>query len=153
MVNISLAAGCQLLSVPRSIEVAGVHPSLVWRRGRPLMELTAPKLQGQQLAIKRAVDIVGATLGLVLLSPLLVLVAVAVALDSPGPVFFRQERIGVGGRRFRVWKFRTMHHGASDRSHRDLVTRMLAGDEQGTKQTGADGQDVFKLLNDPRVTR
>ena len=79
VVNISLAAGCQLLSVPRSIEVAGVHPSLVWRHGRPLMELTAPKLQGQQLAIKRVVDIVGASLGLVVLSPLLALVALAVA--------------------------------------------------------------------------
>jgi exopolysaccharide biosynthesis polyprenyl glycosylphosphotransferase len=153
VVNISLAAGCQLLSVPRSIEVAGVHPSLVWRRGRPLMELTAPKLQGHQLALKRAVDIAGATVGLVVLSPLLALVALAVALDSPGPVFFRQERIGVGGRRFRVWKFRTMQHGASDSSHRDLVTRMLAGDEEGTRQTGADGREVFKLVNDPRVTR
>jgi exopolysaccharide biosynthesis polyprenyl glycosylphosphotransferase len=153
VVNISLAAGCQLLSVPRSIEVAGVHPSLVWRRGRPLMELTAPKLQGQQLAIKRGVDIVGASIGLVVLSPLLALIALAVALDSDGPVFFRQERIGVGGRRFRVWKFRTMQHGASDRTHRDLVTRMLAGDELGTKHTAADGQDIFKLVNDPRVTR
>ncbi|MBA2627835.1 MAG: sugar transferase, partial [Gemmatimonadales bacterium] len=153
VVNISLAAGCQLLSVPRSIEVAGVHPSLVWRRGRPLMELTAPKLQGQQLAIKRAVDLVGAVLGLVVLTPLMALIALAVRLDSPGPVLFRQERIGVGGRRFRVWKFRTMVHGASDRSHRDLVARMLAGDEQGTKHTGTDGKDVFKLLNDPRVTR
>jgi lipopolysaccharide/colanic/teichoic acid biosynthesis glycosyltransferase len=117
------------------------------------MELTAPKLQGHQLALKRAVDIAGATVGLVVLSPLLALVALAVALDSPGPVFFRQERIGVGGRRFRVWKFRTMQHGASDSSHRDLVTRMLAGDEEGTRQTGADGREVFKLVNDPRVTR
>jgi len=153
VVNVSLAAGCQLLSVPRSIEVAGVHPSLVWRRGRPLMELTAPKLQGQQLATKRAVDIAGAAFGLVVLAPVMALVALAVALDSRGPVFFRQERIGVGGRRFRVWKFRTMHHGASDHTHRDLVTRMLAGDEEGTKHTAADGHDVFKLVNDPRVTR
>jgi exopolysaccharide biosynthesis polyprenyl glycosylphosphotransferase len=153
VVNVSLAAGCQLLSVPRSIEVAGVHPSLVWRRGRPRMELTAPKLQGQQLATKRAVDIAGAAFGLVVLAPVMALVALAVALDSRGPVFFRQERIGVGGRRFRVWKFRTMHHGASDHTHRDLVTRMLAGDEEGTKHTAADGHDVFKLVNDPRVTR
>jgi exopolysaccharide biosynthesis polyprenyl glycosylphosphotransferase len=153
VVNMSLAAGCQLLSVPRSIEVAGVHPSLVWRRGRPLMELTAPKLQGHQLATKRLVDVIGATLGLVVLSPLLAVIAIAVALDSRGPVFFRQQRVGVGGRRFRVWKFRTMQHGASDRTHRDLVTKMLAGDEQGTKQTGPDGREVFKLLNDPRITR
>jgi len=87
------------------------------------------------------------------LAPVMALVALAVALDSRGPVFFRQERIGVGGRRFRVWKFRTMHHGASDDTHRDLVTRMLAGDEEGTKHTAADGHDVFKLVNDPRVTR
>lgn len=153
VVNISLAAGCHLLSVPRTIEVAGVHPSLVWRQGRPLMELTAPSLQGPQLAMKRIVDVLGASVGLILLAPVLTVIALLVRLDSRGPVFFRQERIGVGGRRFRVWKFRTMQHGASDRTHRDLVTRMLAGDEEGTSQTAADGREVFKLVNDPRVTR
>lgn len=153
VVNISLAAGCHLLAVPRSIEVAGVHPSLVWTRGKPLMELTAPSLQGQQLFLKRALDIVGSLAGLVLLAPVMAAIAIAIRLDSPGPVFFRQERIGVGGRRFRVWKFRTMAHGASDLVHRDLVTKMLAGDESGTQQAGEDGKGVFKLVNDTRVTK
>ena len=82
-----------------------------------------------------------------------ILAALAIKLDSSGPVFFRQHRIGTGGRPFRVWKFRTMQNGSSDAVHRDLVTRMLIGEELGTAQTGADGKPVYKLVNDSRVTR
>ena len=57
---------------------------------------------------KRAFDVAASALGLVLLSPLLAVVAIAVMLDSPGPVFFRQERVGRAGAPFRMWKFRTM---------------------------------------------
>ncbi|HET8649656.1 MAG TPA: sugar transferase [Gemmatimonadales bacterium] len=152
VVNIALAAGCQLLAVPRSVELANVHPSLIWSRGHPLMDLSAPMLKGPQLVLKRVVDLIGATLGLILLSPVMLLVAAAVKLDSRGPVFFRQERIGVGGRRFWVWKFRTMFQGVSDEVHRDLVTRMLAGDEINTAHAAHDGTAVFKLVNDARVT-
>lgn len=60
------------------------------------------------LAVKRAVDIAGSALGLVLLIPILPLIAAAIKLDSPGPVFFRQERIGLGGRSFHILKFRSM---------------------------------------------
>ncbi|WP_298832092.1 sugar transferase [uncultured Piscinibacter sp.] len=62
---------------------------------------------------KRVFDLVVAGAGLLLLSPLLLLIALAIRLDSPGPVFFRQERVGRGGRRFRIHKFRTMRHGAA----------------------------------------
>ncbi len=62
---------------------------------------------------KRVFDLVGAGAGLLLLSPLLLLIALAVRLDSPGPVLFRQERVGRGGRTFRIHKFRTMRHGAA----------------------------------------
>ncbi len=58
--------------------------------------------------MKRALDVVAAALGLLLLGPLFLVVAVAIALDDGGPVFFRQERVGRGGELFRVWKFRTM---------------------------------------------
>jgi len=61
---------------------------------------------------KRTFDLVAAGIGLVLLAPLLLLIAVAIRIDSPGPVFFRQERIGRGGRPFRIHKFRTMYVGA-----------------------------------------
>jgi len=141
VVNASLEAEAQLLSVPRSIAIAGVQPNLVWRRTQPLIELTAPTLKGRQLVAKRMLDVVGAVVGLVFLSPLLALVAVAVKVASRGPVFFTQQRIGQGGRRFRIIKFRTMVDGAE--RHRDqLLARSLYSDAR-----------LFKIPDDPRVTR
>jgi len=64
---------------------------------------------------KRLLDLLGAGLGLLLLSPLLAVVALAIKLDSPGPVFYRQVRVGQGGREFRIHKFRTMTHNPGDR--------------------------------------
>jgi len=60
------------------------------------------------MIIKRMLDVVGSALGLLLLLPMLAIVAVIIKLDSPGPVFFRQERVGLGGRSFRIFKFRSM---------------------------------------------
>src|SRR5436309_4050331 len=153
VVDAALAAECQLLSVPRAIEIAGVQPNLMWQQAQPLIALTAPGLKGWQLLLKRMFDVVGSVLGLVVTAPLIVLIAAAIKLDSPGPVFFRQERIGTGGRRFRVWKFRTMRNGASDAAHRKLVQRMLEGEEAATGHAGSDGRPVYKLVNDDRVTR
>jgi lipopolysaccharide/colanic/teichoic acid biosynthesis glycosyltransferase len=64
---------------------------------------------------KRAFDVVSALLGLIILSPLLLLVALLIKLDSSGPIFFRQERVGKGFRLFRIYKFRTMVHDAARR--------------------------------------
>jgi len=102
--------------------------------------------------LKWGVDVLGASLGLVLTAPLMLLVAIAVKLDSPGPVLFRQERIGTGGRRFRVWKFRTMRHGVSDAAHRELIGRMLNGKESEAAHRANGGKPVYKLVNDERVT-
>ncbi len=153
VVDAALASECQVLSVPRAIDVAGVQPNVVWRREQALIELTAPTLKGWQLVVKRAVDVVGATLGLVVGGPLMLLVAVLVKLDSPGPVFFRQERIGVGGRRFRVWKFRTMRAGASDAVHRELIRKLLGNEELEAAHVDSGKRPVYKLVNDDRVTR
>jgi len=65
------------------------------------------------MAVKRILDVVGSALGLLLLLPVLTVVAVIIKLDSPGPIFFRQERIGRGGRSFRIFKFRSMVIGAA----------------------------------------
>jgi exopolysaccharide biosynthesis polyprenyl glycosylphosphotransferase len=153
LVDVATTAGCQLLAVPSSLFVAGADAKVSWRGGRPMLELSAPSLRGWELILKRSVDLLGSVAGLLVLAPLLALIALAVRLDSSGPVFFRQDRIGMGGRRFRVWKFRTMVTGASDAAHRELVTRMLQGDETTTATAADDGSKVFKLVHDTRVTR
>jgi lipopolysaccharide/colanic/teichoic acid biosynthesis glycosyltransferase len=89
---------------------------------------------------KRALDVAGASSGLILLSPLLVLVALAVRASSRGPVFFKQARAGLGGRRFLMYKFRTMYEGAEAAQQ-----ELLALNER-------DGP-AFKIHCDPRVTR
>ena len=141
IVDAGLAAGCELLVVPRAMELAGVEPTMVRRRGRLLINLTTPRLKGQQQLVKWALDVVGATVGLVLLSPLFGLLAVLVKLDSPGPVFFRQPRVGRGGRFFEIIKFRTMRIGA-DEQRDDLLAQNIYADRR-----------LFKIRRDPRITR
>ena len=76
---------------------------------------------------KRAMDVAGASLGLLLLSPLLLFVAALVKSTSRGPVFYRQERFGVQGRPFRIWKFRTMHVDSNPDKHQQHVRNLLSG--------------------------
>lgn len=81
----------------------------VWEiSGLPVLTLSETPLTGTRLLMKTAEDFILASLILVLIAPLLALIAVAVKLDSPGPVFFRQERMGWNGKTFRIWKFRSM---------------------------------------------
>ena len=92
-----------------------------------------------QLALKRLIDILGSVLALVLLSPVLAAVAAAVAVTSPGPVFFRQERVGRDGTTFTFYKFRSMRDGA------DAAKAELASFNEATGP-------VFKIRDDPRCT-
>jgi exopolysaccharide biosynthesis polyprenyl glycosylphosphotransferase len=101
-------------------------------------------------ALKRALDIVGSVGGLVVLSPLLAACAVAVRVDSRGSVLFRQERVGQGGRRFVMLKFRSMHPDVDPRPHIEYVTAFIRG--QAPTFDTADGR-VYKLVTDKRVTR
>src|SRR3989442_6654469 len=80
VVDAALSGGCQVQAVPRAVDIAGVHPTTVWRHGQPLVQLTAPSLKGQQLAIKRTLDVIGATIGLTLATPLLATLAVLIKL-------------------------------------------------------------------------
>ena len=140
VVDIALASGCQVLTVPRAAGIAGVQPKIVWRRGYPLMELTAPTLKGWQLAVKRVLDVLGGVLGLIVLSPVMAVIAVLVKRDSPGPVFFTQERVGRGGQLFRIVKFRTMVAGAEARRE-ELQQHSIYADAR-----------LFKIPKDPRIT-
>jgi exopolysaccharide biosynthesis polyprenyl glycosylphosphotransferase len=150
--EVAAAAGCQLLSVPERFRLAGVWAEMLWIRGQPLVQLSAPSLRLWQLCLKRVFELALTTVGLLVVAPVMLLIAAAVRLESPGPVFFRQERVGSGGRSFRVFKFRTMYNGVPDTPHRELVTRMLRGDDAGAAHVAQDGTPVYKLVGDSRVT-
>ncbi len=93
-----------------------------------------------QWFLKRGIDIIGSLTGLVLLFPLLLWVAIAIKLESEGPVIYKQKRIGLRGQEFNMYKFRSMRNNADQE-----LERLLQQNETN------DG--MFKLFNDPRVTR
>ena len=93
---------------------------------------------------KRPLDLFIASTALLVTSPLLALLAIAVRVDSPGPALFRQERVGAGGKRFQIWKLRTMHADNDEQAHRQVAANWFAGQDNGTG---------FKTLRDPRITR
>jgi lipopolysaccharide/colanic/teichoic acid biosynthesis glycosyltransferase len=98
-------------------------------------------------AAKRALDIVLSAAALVVLAPLLAVLWLLVRLTSPGPGFFRQERLGRGMQPFSMLKLRSMYTGDSDRIHREYIARLVAGDQE----PGPRG--LLKLEADPRITR
>ena len=89
---------------------------------RPESERDPESAPGGYLG-KRTFDVTASSIGLILLSPLLVFIVIAVRMTSPGPAIFRQERVGLNGGRIKVWKFRTMIHGAEGLSRETLGTR------------------------------
>jgi lipopolysaccharide/colanic/teichoic acid biosynthesis glycosyltransferase len=94
-----------------------------------------------QFVAKQLIDIIVSALALLILSPLLLLIALLIRLDSNGPAFFRQKRQGLGGRSFWMWKFRTMTLDAEDR----------LGELEHLNEVG--GGVLFKIRRDPRITR
>lgn len=103
-------------------------------------------------AIKRMMDVVGSLMALFILSPLFLLIALAIKLTSKGPVFFRQERVGQYGVPFVFLKFRSMRAGNNASAHREYVRQLIAGQAENKAEKGS-GATVYKLKNDPRITR
>jgi exopolysaccharide biosynthesis polyprenyl glycosylphosphotransferase len=120
--------------------------------GVPVIRFRRFDLAGPEVLVKRLVDVVGAALGLVLLSPVLAGIAIAIRATSPGPVLFRQERVGQGGRAFTMLKFRTMEHGNDPKVHQDYLREYMHGGEAAAAEIAADGTRIYKLTRDPRVT-
>lgn len=108
--------------------------------GVPVMTIQSGPSDGWQLVIKRLIDIVGSVALLFALAPLFAVVILLIRMDSPGPVFFAQERVGFNKRRFRILKFRTMVDGSDHQQHMLEHLNEVEG-------------PVFKIKNDPRVTR
>jgi exopolysaccharide biosynthesis polyprenyl glycosylphosphotransferase len=130
----------ELLLAPAVTEIAGprVHIRPVW--GLPLLHMERPELHGVRRLTKEVVDRAGAALGLLLVLPVLLGIALAIKTTSRGPVLFRQVRVGRGGTTFRMLKFRTMVTDA------DRLVDALRGSDDGNGV-------LFKLRSDPRVTR
>jgi lipopolysaccharide/colanic/teichoic acid biosynthesis glycosyltransferase len=101
--------------------------------------------------IKRAMDIAGSLLALMMLAPVLVVVAVAIELSSPGPIFFRQQRIGQHGKRFSFLKFRSMYFTEDHTIHKEYVKGLISG-LNGSRNGDGNQTNVYKLTNDPRIT-
>ncbi|WP_245961914.1 sugar transferase [Quadrisphaera granulorum] len=130
----------QLYVAPAVTEVVGPRVAIRPVCGLPLLHLERPELTGFRRLLKGTVDRTAAAAGILVLAPVLIGIAVAVKLDSRGPVFFRQERVGLEGRTFSMLKFRSMVVDAEAR------LRELA--------TASEGNAVlFKMKHDPRVTR
>jgi len=106
----------------------------------PTVTLAEPAPSSLGLVVKRALDVVGAAVALVLLLPLFLITAIAIKLESSGPVYFGQERVGLGRRKFRMWKFRSMVRDAEAQ----LPALEMLNEVQGA---------AFKIKKDPRVTR
>jgi exopolysaccharide biosynthesis polyprenyl glycosylphosphotransferase len=134
------AVGVRVSVLPRLLEVVGSSVEFDDLHGVTVMGVRRFDLTRSSARFKRAFDLVGASLGLLAVSPLLIAVAIAVKLDSRGPVFFRQLRVGRHGKRFHMLKFRTMvpEADAMKDSLRDRNEAM---------------EGLFKIANDPRVTR
>jgi exopolysaccharide biosynthesis polyprenyl glycosylphosphotransferase len=136
--------GLQVDVVPRFYDVVSSGMDAYSVEGVPLLGIRPVRLAAPARVAKRAIDVAGSALVLLLVAPLMLAIAILIKLDSPGPVFFRQRRIGAGNRSFRIWKFRTMLVDADERK------AMLAHLNQHARN--GDGR-LFKIVDDPRVTR
>ena len=131
--------GLSIQYFPSFLDLQHLHVGLSWHSSQPGLSLqTLPNQSFAQLG-KRAIDVVGASIGLVALLPVFVGCAIAVKLTSPGPVFFRQTRVGKNGEHFTCLKFRTMRVGA----HAQQELLRSASTQDGP---------AFKIPQDPRIT-
>ncbi|HKP47030.1 MAG TPA: sugar transferase [Pyrinomonadaceae bacterium] len=117
----------------------------------PMIRLFREPLSDFARGVKRLSDLLIASITLAVLSPLWLLIALLIKLDSRGPIFYAQERVGMDGRIFVVYKFRTMRLNADSEIHREYQRKFIAGDVSANM--GDDNRPAYKLRNDPRITR
>jgi len=126
--------------VPRLFEVVSSRAGVDDIEGIPLLDVGHVELSRFNMFVKRVFDLMVAGVITLLVSPVLIAVAVLIKLDSPGPVFFRQERMGRDGRTFRIFKFRSMRVGAESQRNELEALNEYSG-------------PMFKMKQDPRLTR
>ncbi len=140
-IRASRDAGVAVDVVPRLFEFLDGVRALDQIGGLPLLSIGVPVLASSSMAAKRVLDVVGSASLILLFSPLMIATAIAIKLESRGPVFFRQPRAGRGNKSFKLIKFRSMYIDAEQRK-KEL-------DEMNEAEDGV----MFKIREDPRVTR
>ena len=141
LVRAAKAVDVHISVSPQMFDVVGSAVSFDDLEGMMMLGVSRFALPRSSRRLKRALDLVASTIGLVLLSPILAAIALAIRIDSDGPVFFRQTRVGRDGDRFSIVKFRSMVADADQRK------------EALRPSGGAEGNGLFKLTHDPRITR
>jgi exopolysaccharide biosynthesis polyprenyl glycosylphosphotransferase len=132
--------GVRVKVAPRTTELLLQRAEYIPGEGAPLFELRPPAFAGWEWGVKRSFDVVVSTLVIAIGSPVWAAIACAIKLTSPGPVFYRDQRIGLGDRPFGMMKFRTMYADAAER--------------QGALEAANEASGpLFKIKDDPRVTR
>ena len=140
IIRLLKAIGVKVSVLPRLLEVVGSSSTFEDVDGLTLLGVRQYGVSKSSATLKRVMDVTGAAIGLFLLAPLLLLLAIAIKLDSPGPVFFRQRRIGRSGELFWMIKFRSMVKDAD------------AG-KSGLRHRNEAQGGLFKITDDPRITR
>jgi exopolysaccharide biosynthesis polyprenyl glycosylphosphotransferase len=140
LIRMAKAAGVQVSVLPRMLEVVGSSVEFEDVDGMTMLGVRPFGLSRSSRLLKRAFDVVVTSIGLLAVAPLIAALAVAIRVDTRGPVFFRQVRVGRDGRHFRIYKFRSMVVGADD-------------EKDGLRAFNEVGDGMFKITSDPRVTR
>jgi exopolysaccharide biosynthesis polyprenyl glycosylphosphotransferase len=139
VIRLVKALGVKVSVLPRILEVVGSSAAYDTLHGLPVLAVRRFGLSRPSWRLKRSIDVTGALVGLIACAPIMVAIALAIRLDTPGSVLFRQKRVGRGGRHFALLKFRTMVDGA------DALKDALR-DRNET-------EGLFKIADDPRITR
>lgn len=134
-------AGIDLRVVPIGLELPSQWSEIKMIDGFTTLRFRSPPILGSDFWLKRGFDVVVSLTIIILASPVFLMIALLIRLDSPGPIFYKQNRVGLKGRHFKVWKFRTMVTNAEQ-----LLKQLEAKNEM------KDGV-MFKMKDDPRITR
>ena len=141
LAEICFERGARVLVIPSAVQAKRGWAELTQIGRLPAYHLHPARLELPALMLKRASDLVMAGIGLVFATPVMLFIALCIKLESRGPVFFRQRRVGLGGREFMMWKFRSMLLEAEARQM-DVAHLNTYGDGR-----------LFKMQSDPRITR
>jgi exopolysaccharide biosynthesis polyprenyl glycosylphosphotransferase len=148
LLDVCLAANLEWQLVPSAYELMLDRVTMDVIHGVPLLGMRRSNIRGTNRLIKRIVDVIVASLMLIILSPLMIAVAILIRLSSKGPVFFEQDRVGENGEVFRFLKFRTMYVNNDPTIHKEYAQKWITQNQAHT----VDGQGaLYKIRKDPRI--